>query len=196
MEFLSILQDLKNKYSKNCIMRENDTLLLKPDKVPNCRHMLFQPLADKYIQSYLVSEYKNNFPKEYMEVLKYSNGANLYRVKLNMDGVSFAHSMFVIFGLPLTSPFGRPLDREEPFDLRIEDLARHNELSDKWLKCGTYTKNFNFNVQNDIFIDTESGHVYACEKNQNTIVDSWTNLDECFCNIFETFSDSMYEYDN
>lgn len=196
MKFIKYIQNLKDEYRKNFIVRGNGTLLLGPDKIPNCRHMLFQPLMDNYIQSYLVSEYKNSFPKEFIEVLKCSNGANLYSVKLNSEGVSFAHSMFVIFGLPLTSPFGRPFDREEPFDIRVEDLARHDEISDKWLKCGTYIKEYNFNIQNDIFIDTETNQVYACEKNRNTVVDSWTSLDNCFCSIFEMLSDSMYEYDN
>ena len=38
---------------------------------------------------------------------------------------------------------------------------------------------------------------YACTRKQNNILDSWNNLDECFCSIYHSFDDMKdeYEYD-
>lgn len=190
-----MLNELKKQYSDNYIVRKNGTLLLSPGKIPNSRHMLFKPLSNEYVEEYLVKQYRNDFPIDYINFLKYSNGANLNTIRLKTTKVSFAHPLFVIFGLPLTPPFNRPFDMEEPFDIRIEDLARHNEIPKTWLKCGTYTHNYNFKEQTDIFVDTETNKVYACIKNQKEIVDSWDNLDECFCSILDSFANSKLEYE-
>lgn len=195
MEFFNILNNLKEQYNDNCVVRNNGTLLLMPGGIPNSRHMLFKPLCDKYIEEYLSNSYKNKLPQEYINFLKYSNGANLYSVKLITDKFTFAHPLFVIFGLPMTPPFSRAKDMEEPFDVRMEDLGRHKDLPNTWLKCGTYTREYNFNIQNDIFIDTKSNKVYACAKNQKDIIDSWNNLDVCFCNIYRSFSGCKFEYE-
>lgn len=196
MRFIGILTDMKERYSDDCIVRQNGTILLGPGKMPKSRHMLFLPLTDEYINSYLVSEYKNKFPEDYIQFLRYSNGANLYTVKLNSSGYSFAYNMLVIFGLPLTPPFGRAFDMEEPFDVRVEDMARHDDIPQTWLKCGTYIKDYNFDVTNDIFIDTVTNQVFSCEKNTKAIVDSWANLDDCFCSIYQSLANSRLEYDD
>lgn len=194
MEFLKILDDLSREFSDNLIIRKNGTILLGPDDVPNCRHMLFEPLTEEYAKTYLINEYKNKFPEDYIAVLLHTNGANLYNVRLKISDFNLAHPLFAIFGLPRTAPSDRAQNMEEPFDLRIEDLARHKLLPDTWIKCGTYIKDYNFDVQNDIFIDTLSNKVYSCRKNQKDIVDSWSDLDNCFCSIFESFGDCKYEY--
>lgn len=194
MLFFDYIETLKEFYKNDVIIRKNGTMLLGIDKIPKCRHMLFNPLTDELITSFLTSEYKGKFPKEYIDFLQYSNGANLYTVKLKTEKFEFAHSMFVIFGLPRTKPFDRPSDMEEPFDLRVEDLGRNNKIPKTWLKCGTYVKNYDFKIQNDIFIDTETNNVYSCIKNQNKIMDTWDNLDSCFCSIFNSIIDSKSEY--
>lgn len=194
MKICKILDELKKEYSENCIVRENGTLLLEPGKIPKCRHMLFRELDKKTIEDYLVSQYENKFPSEYIEFLKYSNGANLCSVKLNTPKFSFAEVLLVVFGLPFTPPFGRPLDMEEPFDLRVEDFGRHKEIPKTWLKCGTFIKDYNFRVTNDIFIDTKSNQVFACEKNQKDIIDRWNSLDDCLCSIYQSFNDMQIEY--
>lgn len=194
MKFLIYLNALKEQFNGDCSIRKNGTLLLHPGKNPNSKHLLFSPLKNEYIEDYLISDYANEFPEEYIEFLKYSNGAVLYTVMLKTESFQFAHPLFVIFGLPLTSPFSRPIDMEEPFDVRVEDLARHKDIPKSWLKCGTYIKDYNFNVTCDIFIDTVTNKVYSCVKNEKDIIDSWNNLDECFCSIFESFADCELEY--
>ena len=71
MEFINILNNLKNQYADDCIVRKNETLLLGPGTMPKSRHMLFKPLNDEYIYEFLISQYNNPFPKEYIEFLKY-----------------------------------------------------------------------------------------------------------------------------
>ena len=194
MEFINILNNLKSQYADDCILRKNETLLLGPGKIPKSRYMLFKPLNDEYIDQFLVSQYKNEFPKEYIEFLKYSNGADLYTVKIKSGKFEYAYNLFTIYGLPLTQPFGRPFDMEEPFDIRVEDLARHDDIPATWLKCGKYIKEYDMNTINDIFIDTETLKVYSCVKNEKDIIDSWNSLDECFCSIFDYLSESGLVY--
>lgn len=194
MEIIKKIDKLKIEFSENCITRKNGTILLEPNTIPNCRHMLFKPITQNIANEFLIDEYKNNFPDEYLRFLFYTNGANLFNVKINIQGFSIAHPLFVVFGLPLTPPLGRAQDTEEPFDLRIEDLARHKDIPDTWIKCGTYTKDYNFDIQNDIFIDTTSNHVFSCHKNNKKIIDNWNSLDDCLCDVFDSFSDCKFEY--
>ena len=199
MEFFSILESLKEQYKNDMKIRDNGTVLLMPRSVPRARHMLFRPLDDKLIEEFLVSQCVHKFPKSYIEFLKYTNGANLCTIKLwhtiKKKRIPTAGGLFTIFGLPRTQPYGRPPEMEEPFDMRIEDLARHDDIPSEWLKCGTYTRNYDMHEETDIFIDTKDEKVYACIRNQNAIVDSWDNLDECFCSIYHSFDDMKDEYD-
>ncbi len=194
MRFFELLDNLKQQYADNYVVRENGTLLLGPGKIPRSKHMLFKPLKDEYIKEFLVSQYANEFPTEYVKFLKYSNGAVLYTIRLKKPKFEYAFPLFVILGLPLTSPFDRPKDMEEPYDVRIEDLDRHKDLPQAWLKCGKYVKEYKTNTRYDIFIDTTNGKVYSCKEKESVVEDSWENLDECFCTIFETFFDCKEEY--
>lgn len=194
LKFIKHLENLKMEYKNDFILRKNGTLLMGINKVPKSRFELYAPLTDENIYEYLVSQYKNPFPKELIEFYKYSNGATLYIVKINTIKHAFAYSLFSIDGLPLTSPYSRPQDEEEPFDIRVEDLARHKDIPKTWLKCGRYSKVNDLRTPIDIFIDTLTGRVYSCIKNEKDIVDKWDNLDECFCSIFEELIDSKPEY--
>lgn len=194
MKFINILNELKKQYENDCIVRKNETLLLMPGKIPKSRHMLFKPLKDEYIEEYLIDVYRNKIPDEYIEFLKYSNGACLYSVKINSGKIQYAYGLFTIYGLPLTPPYDRPQDMEEPFDVRTEDLCRHEDIPESWLKCGKYIKTFDLDMIYDIFIDTETSKVYSCIRNQCEIVDSWNTLDECFCSIYESLSNRGFEY--
>ena len=203
MEFFCILDALKEEHKNNSVVRENGTILLSPGQIPRAEHMLFKPLTDELIDEFLISQYKYSFPREYISFLKYSNGANLCMVRLlhfikkkrKVECIPAASGLFTIYGLPRTQPFGRPTDQEEPFDLRIEDLARHDDIPEYWLKCGSYTRNYDFHKTYDIFIDTQVGNVYSCIKNDNKIVENWKNLDECFCAIYNSFNDRKEEYE-
>ena len=183
------LESLKTEFSGDCVTRKNGTLLLCPGKIPKCRHMLFAALSDKLIKEFLADGYKNKFPEEYRQFLRYSNGAELFWTRrTTANGVPFAKSMLSFYGLPRTQPFSRPNDEEEPFDLRVEDLARHAETPAAWLKCGSYYGDPSSKVLIDIFIDTESGKVYACNKNESAVHNTWDSFDECFCSIFDSLA--------
>ncbi|MBR3919184.1 MAG: hypothetical protein IKJ59_10675 [Clostridia bacterium] len=183
MEFINLLENMKKDYSNDILIRENKTLLLGLGKTPKCRHMLFAPLMKEHIAEFLVSDYKRTFPTEYIDFLMYSNGANLCAELIEINGFKLAHSMFVLYGLPLTQPLGRPHDMEEPFDIRIEDLSRHKNIPETWLKCGTYVIENSYE-DIDIFIDTETKIVNSCAKNTDKIISTWNDIDSCFCYLF------------
>lgn len=194
--YITRLESLKEQYKDNSVVRKNGTLLLDPGKIPKCRHMLYYGLDNTIICDYLEADYANVFPVEYKKFLLYTNGADLFWVKrTTAKGIPFAKSMLSFYGLPRTQPFGRPKDMEEPFDLRIEDLARHKKTPKEWLKCGSYYSECDSKVLIDIFIDTESGKVYACNKNECDVLDSWDSFDECFCSIFDSYLNCKTEYE-
>ncbi len=196
MKFIDIIDNLKKENSNDTLVRNNGTLLLCPGKIPKAKHIIFKGLTDNIIQDELISQYKNNFPKEYIEFLKYSNGIELYMFKIKKEKLEFADVNLAIYGLPLVPPFVRPKDEEEPFDVRIEDLGRHDSIPKTWLKCGDYRKNTDYNERTEIFIDTITEKVYSCSQNSDVIVKSWDSLDECLCDIYNLICTrkSVYEY--
>ena len=193
MHFIDLLADLKEGFATDCLVRKNGTLLLSPGKIPKCRHMLFLPLPDADAET-LISSYKGVFPDEYMKFLRYSNGANLYYARLTAGKVSIAYPMLTLFGLPMTPPAGRPLDMEEPYDLRIEDLSRHRQIPRSWLKCGTCIRNYDFKTIYDLFMDTDTKQLFSTKKNDCTIVEQWATLDDGLCCLLSRLSDSALEY--
>lgn len=197
MKFIEALSNLKEQYSDNFIIRKNGTTLLSPNKIPRCKHMLFKPLEDRCIYEYLVPYFENLcFPEEYIDLLRYSNGADLFGIKINAGRFSFANQMLIVLGLPLTPTSNRPLDMEEPADIRVENLARHKKIPDYWLKCAIWTENKNIGIgePTDVFIDTISHEVFACQKNKSEILYKWNDLDECLCSILDSFKDLQDEY--
>ena len=164
MEIFKLIEELKMNYKNDCRIRKNGTILLGSDqKLPlYSRHILFEPLTDELINEFLVNEYNYTFPKQYTTFLKYSNGMSLFTAKRKVGKYKVSLSVFTIYGLPRTQPFGRPQDMEEPFDVRVEDLGRHEEIPPQWLKCGSYKKEDDeFDITYDIFIDTVSEHIYS-----------------------------------
>ena len=196
MRFFVILEKLKEEYADNCIVRKNGTILLGPGKIPKCRHMLFAPLSDAKIKKFLIAEYANHFPEPYIQFLKYTNGANLCMVKMNTSRHSFASSGLTIYGLPMTQPYSRPQDREEPYDVRVEDLGRHESVPNTWLKVGSYyDRSVKPHIMNEIFIDTETDQIHACPKLKADIVANWDSFDDCLCELYQTAIKNPIEYE-
>ncbi len=195
MKIIKYLEQLKEEHKNNITIRKNGTLLLAPGKIPKSRFMLFAPLSDEIIQKFVVDNYKGMFPEELIEFYKYSNGAQLYCVKKNFSKCSIASTMLCVFGLPMTQPYGRLQDMEEPFDIRIEDLSRPDELPNSWLKLGTYYKPDVSRRRRDIYIDTITKKVYSCYDREKSIEEKWNSLDECLCSIFDSLRDFPLEID-
>lgn len=198
MEFLNIIKELVKEYEGNIVRRQNNTLLLGPCDIPKCRHMLFAPLTKEYYDVHLISQYKNKFPDEYLYLLEYINGFDLFNVRIKSNAFQFAYSILTIFGLPVTPPYSRQPDMEEPADLRVEDnLRRHRKTPSSWLKCGQFIKNYNFNDVYALYIDTKTGKVFStiADAKKFKIEDEWENLDSCLCSIYNEYKDCKEEYE-
>ena len=196
MKIINKIDKLIEEYHKNSIIRNNGTVLLRPGKIPKARHILFKGLTDEEINTYLISEYEHNFPKDYETFLKFYNGVDLFFAKVKKGNVEFATSHLTVYGLPRTKPFGRKLDNEEPFDVRIEDTSRNVNIPNIWLKFGSYKRTSAFGERVDLFIDTVDGHVYSCNRNDDKIISQWNSFDECLCEIFDQslLSKEVYVY--
>ena len=196
MLIFSKIDELKKMYRDDCRIRKNGTILLGSDKdLPlYSRHTLFKPLTQDLIDEYLINNYKYHIPDQYTSFLKYSNGMSLFSTKRNVAGFKIASYIFTIFGISLTPPYARLQDMEEPFDIRIEDLGRHDDIAENWLKCGSYKNGSNLYVTYDIFIDTATNYVYSCIKNDNKIVREWNSFDLCLCDLFDDLKSTKTEY--
>lgn len=193
MIFLEKCNELIEEFKQDCKTQKNGTLMLKLGNIPRSGYAFYKGLEQEHIKHFLIDAYKNNMPKEYLELIENFNGIRLFTVKVNYYGkFSFAHPRFAIYGIPMVPPGKR--EDEEPFDVRIEDLARHRKISDKWLKVGSYTKNIGDETDHDIFVDTEDGKVYTCMKNTCKIDETWNSLDECLCELYDRLSTTEWEY--
>ena len=144
MKFLKLVSKLKDEYSSNFVEQKNGTLLLGPSNTLYSKHKLFSGLKSDEINKHLVSEYSNPFPQELITLLKVLNGGSLFNSQIDFGDFKLTRTRLSIFGFPRTKPFGRPDNEEEPFDIRIEDLKRHKNLSKSWLKFGSYVFNGDF----------------------------------------------------
>ncbi len=196
MLIFSKIDALIEENKSDCRIRKNGTVLLGSDKgLPlYSRHTLYKPLTDELIETFLIDDYKYNVPEQYITFLKYTNGISLFTTKRKIAGFRIARPTFTIYGIPRTQPYGRAPEMEEPFDIRIEDLGRHEDIPENWLKCGSYIRDTDFNTTYDIFIDTASNRVYSCIRNDNKIVCDWNNFDSCLCDLFDVLKDTKEEY--
>ena len=193
MEFIKKLEEIKKEYNNDKSVMENGTVLYGLGKIPNSRFSMFKGLTDDVIQQCIIDAYQNVFPKEYIELLKYTNGAYLFTVRLNTKIHSFAFSLLCIFGLAWIPDF---IDyNKKPFDIRVADVERHRNVSPDWLKCATYTDPKDLHTYYDIFIDTTDGKTYSCLKNDYKVVQQWDTLDSALCYMFKTLEDCQTEYE-
>lgn len=195
MRIINKLEKLRTEYDSNKIVRENGTELLCPMKIPRSRHTLFKGLSDWEIDEFLVKAYKNELPWQYIELIKYTNGFLLFSIRVKTAVHCFGYPLLTLYALPRTQPFGRPLDQEEPFDIRVEDLGRHDDIPKTWLKFGAYVHEYRFDSLTDLFVDTVDGRCYSCEREKCDVIEHWDSIDDCLCALFDFFSDSLEEYE-
>lgn len=188
MEFIAKCEALRLKYADNCLVRQNGTVLLGPGSIPRAKHYFYAGASWSHIQKMLIDCYIHPVPKEYIEFLQYSNGVDLFSIRINTtDGLSYALSLLDIWELPWNPPGCRKPDEEEPADIAIEDLARHHQTPKQWLKVGRYYDD----VQQgplELFVDTDTEAVYSCRKNQYPVYEQWNSLDQCLCALFDRLS--------
>lgn len=194
MRIMSLIDDLKKEYRNNAILRRNETLLLNPGKIPKAQHILYKPLPYDLIDEYLVQVYSNTLPTQYIEFLKYSNGLELFMFKILTGKFEFAGSNLTLYGLPRTKPFDRPVDMEEPFDIRVEDLRRHDDIPNTWLRVGTYQLKYELGGEADIYIDCDSQRVFSTKRDKCSIEEQWDSFDICLCDLFYRAQKSHSEY--
>ena len=194
MDFFYLIDVLKEECKNNTIIRDNETLLLNPNKIPKAQHILYKPLSVELIDEYLVKVYSNTFPPQYIEFHKYSNGIELFMFKILIGKFEFAGSNLTLYGLPRTKPFDRPADMEEPFDIRVEDLRRHDGIPNTWLKVGTYRLEYELGGEADIYIDCDSQRVFATKRDKCSVEEQWDSLDICLCDLFHRAQNSHLEY--
>ena len=193
MRFVEKCKKLIDRHQNDRLKQKNGTLLLCHEKIPMARHYFFEGLQEHYIKEYLTDEYKWQIPKQYLELLRFSNGVDLFNVRVFIGETSIAESFLTVFGIPLKSPYTNFLEEIEPFNMWVENLGRHPRIPDWWLKVGVYYEKID-EVRRDIWIDTKTEKVYACRKLEKKVVAEWENLDQCLCDIFDENKDEMQEY--
>ncbi len=206
MKIISMIDELKAQHAEHITIRKNGTILINVDTIPKAQHMLFEGLTDALIEKYLSAAYKNKLPNEYVELLKYTNGMALFMFKIQTTTqikkgrkteekvLEFAGTNLSVFGLPRTQPFGRALDMEEPYDVRIEDLRRHDSIPDSWLQVGRYVFKHSMGGEASIYIDCDTQKVYATLLDDFEVIEGWDSFDTCLCDLFHRGEESELSY--
>ena len=193
-KFTSKIQNLEKQYAMDCTTSINNAKLLGLGTIPYSKHVLHKPLTKKLLKEYLIDQYTLDFPIEYARFLKIYNGLNLFRVKITTPKFSFAYGLFTIYGLPLTPPFARSKGEEQPFDVRIEGLSKHKNLPESWFKFAAYVNPNEIDIIYELFIDTTTNNVYSCERKKAEIIQQWSDLESCLCEIFDSYASIADEY--
>lgn len=194
MNFIKKCEKLKEQHLNDMIVQKNGTILLCPGEMPKARHYFFKGLEEQDIQKYLLNQYKWAIPKQYLQLLQYSNGIDLFNVRIIFENNTvFAESFLTIFGIPLKPYYINFLEEREPYSVWTENLGRHWRIPDWWLKVGMYYEKMG-EISFDIWIDTKTEKVYICRKLARKVLKEWDNFDECLCSIFDQNKDEMQEY--
>ncbi len=157
---------------------------------PLAEHIVFAPMPHE-VMRHMLDSYQCTFPSALLALYGEMNGADLFWIPRligkNKRRLAFSH--FSLYGVPLTT------DRThvEPFNISIEDLNRPKGTPDSWLKFGSYYMPDDILNRLDLFIDTESGGVFAA-KNGSTaccVTAEWELLDSALCEIFDTLAAAL-----
>lgn len=185
MEFLALLDRLEENYPLEKRRTEHYAVLYGVEQTPplQAKHILFDAMTDQLITD-LTGSYQRVFPGQLLELYRRINGAELFwgvrhlpRAKLSIPG-----SRLSVFGIPLETS----RKYVEPYDIRIEDLARACDTPASWVKFGSWRPGNDFRQMFDLFADTDSGKVYAVDRAEisSVIQQQWDSVDLCLCDIF------------
>ena len=105
MQFIEKCKELIDGYKEqgDYLIRKNGTILLSPDGVSlYARHKFYKGLKEEYINEFLVPAYEYSIPETYLEFLRFSNGADLYAVKVRSKrdqicGLQVLHFAFMVY---------------------------------------------------------------------------------------------------
>jgi len=185
MEFLALLDRMEENYPMDKRRTEYYAVLYGVEQTPppRAKHILFEAMTDKQLVE-LTESYRRVFPDQLLELYRRTNGAELFwgvrhlpRAKLSIPG-----SRLSVFGIPLENS----RKYVEPYDIRIEDLARADDTPESWLKFGSWRPEKDFRQMIDLFVDTDSAKVYAVDRAEVScaVWQQWDSVDLCLCDIF------------
>lgn len=196
MHFFKKCEKFIKMNQEDQVIQSNGTILLNVKNRLKAKHIIHKGINVDYINKYLVNGYKNVFPENYILFLNKFNGMALFRVKITVaPNIAFEHARLLLFGLPLKTYSERTVDEDEPFDIRVQDqLDRHKEIPNHWLKIGQYNKNIETELTYDIYIDTDSGKIYLSEYKKYKVDYTWDDLDKCLCDLFDSLTLTKWDY--
>lgn len=195
MKFLEKVQSLRDSYDiHDCEIQETVALYgINHSPNPYKDHVIFSPMSEGQIQ-FLLDSYAGTIPQDLLTIYRAMNGAHMFSTpwSLNVKGetIYLSTSHLSLYGIPLTNT----RDRYEPYNISLEDAASPEGTPMNWLKFGSYHKLESSANFNDLFVDTDTGKVYAQEHDdlQCTVIKSWESIDECLCDLFDFFSEHLY----
>lgn len=197
LKFVEKLHILIDKYTAvECGMRDNAFLygICNPSP-PLAEHIIFSSMPEDVMQG-MINAYKLEFPQELLDLYGVMNGANLFWSVdyIGKKKIRIPFNYLSIYGIPLT------YDRMhiEPYNISIEDLNRPRETPDNWLKFGSYQSLENSSIRFDLYVDTDTDHVFSVEHGIKicTVTESWKSIDECLCFLLDTMIDGLQLMNN
>lgn len=157
-------------------------------------HIIYNPMPEKIIE-YLVNSYRRKIPEQLLVIYRAMNGGDMFWVKRYIKKVNryIPFCPFSIYGVPLVDA----RERNEPFNISIEDLNRHHDTPNSWLKFGAYYEPKCFSKRRDLYVDTNTTVVYAVDHDSSdcTVLKEWLSIDDCLAFVLDLHT-KEYVYRN
>lgn len=191
MRFLEKVQKLTTAFPvETCRFEENASFYgLHPNADSRPRHIVFQPMTEETVNN-LVASYRGPFPKDLLHLYRHMNGFALFwtTISLSRANIVIPYCLFSLYGVP-------PEPRRytyQPYNIRIEDLAKPNHSPDSWLKFGSYHPPYDIEQFLELYIDTDTQQVYSVDKAnpECCILQQWDSLDDCLCSVFDQLAEA------
>ena len=152
-------------------------------------HIIYKPMSEELIND-LIASYKREFPKDLIQLYRQMNGLDIFWSTRRLPGLDLVLPCctFSIYGVPLE----HRKKLYQPYNIRIEDLAKPNHSPDGWLKFGSYHDPAQISRIINLYVDTNTLHAYSVDKAsaECCILQQWDSLDDCLCSVFDQLAEA------
>lgn len=122
-------------------------------------HTIYAGLSEKNIDAFEES-LKKTLPREYIGLLKYTNGINIFSDSISIWGMR-------------TSNVRRGDEAIQPYDLLSLNQERIGEIPDNWLIFGSYSRDGSIMIFD---LSKSDSKVFRCQCDSIKILQEWPNL--------------------
>lgn len=149
-------------------------------------HLFYEGLNEEIIQL-MKESHKYPIPESLLAFWRITNGADLFWMKRCYEGIEITREMVSFFGY---HEYG--VDKEQPYDIQVEDLSKPKHCKNDWLKIGAMDLVEDLS-RVEIYMDPKSADekVFAYYQEKKKLYKEWNSLEECIEDIVSIYTESV-----